>query len=90
MSRMKKVAIFAANIYGAMYKETLRGINSRAVECGIKAISFASFSDFFSAQFYDQYIKYDEGDIVTFKLPDLNVFDGVIVLDSSFPGPGFT
>jgi len=80
----KKIAVFVLNMYGAMISDVQRGLNEAAFEEDVKLIYFASFSDGFSSEFYDQYVKYDEGDIVSFKLPDLDDFDGVIVITISF------
>lgn len=80
----KKVAVFVSNIYGNMIKDMQRGISAAALERGVKLIFFASFSDSFSRQYYNQYDKYDEGDIVPFKIPDLKDFDGAILIVSSF------
>ena len=80
----KKIAVFVLNMYGAMINDVQRGLNEAAFEEDVKLIYFASFSDGFSSEFYDQYVKYDEGDIVSFKLPDLDDFDGVIVITISF------
>lgn len=85
MGKTKKVAVFASSIYGNMVQDMQEGISKTAVENGVKLIYFAGFSDSFSREFYDQYAMYDEGDIVPFKIPNLNDFDGVILLTSSFP-----
>ena len=85
MGKRKKVAVFVSNIYGMMIKDMQAGISETALEKGIKLIYFASFSDGFSHKIYDQYEKYDEGDIVPFKILDLKDFDGAILLTSSFP-----
>ncbi len=81
----KKVAVFVSNIYAAMIRDMQDGLNDAALAENVKLIYFASFSDGFSKEIYDQYVKYDEGDLVTFKLPDLNDFDGVVIIGSSFP-----
>lgn len=80
----KKVAVLVSNMYGNMINEMQEGLIEEALEQDIKLIFFASFSDGFSRQFYDQYIKYDEGDIVSFMLADLNDFDGVVFISDSF------
>ncbi len=85
MSTRKKVAVFVADMYGAMIRDTEKGLNDAAKEAGIKLIYFVSFSDDFSRQSYDQYAKYDEGDIVSFELPDVKDFDGVVLISQSFP-----
>ena len=86
MNARKKVAVFSANIYEPMTHAIQEGISKAALELGIKVIYFASFSDSFSGKIYDQYRNYDEGDVVTFELPDLDDFDGVIRVDLSY-GP---
>ena len=85
MQKMKKVAVFVSSMYGSMVHDMQVGIQKAALEHGVKLIFFASFSDGFSREVYDQYIKYDEGDIVPFKIPDLRDFDGAILLSTSFP-----
>ena len=80
----KKIAVLILNMYGAMVTDIQKGLNEAAFEEDVKLIYFASFSDGFSKEFYDQYVKYDEGDIVSFKLPNLDDFDGVIVVSCSF------
>ena len=81
----KKIAVFISGIYGAINYEMQHGIIDTAMEEGVKVIFFASFSDDFSREFYDQYAKYDEGDIVSFKIPDLRDFDGAIFVSNSLP-----
>ena len=85
MQKRKKVAVFVSSMYGSMVHDMQVGIREAALEHGVKLIFFASFSDGFSREVYDQYIKYDEGDIVPFKIPDLRDFDGAILLSTSFP-----
>ncbi|MBP3235298.1 MAG: GGDEF domain-containing protein [Eubacterium sp.] len=80
----KKIAVFVLNMYGAMIREMQEGLNEAALEQGIKLIYFAGFTDGFSSLFYDKYERYDEGDIVAFKLPDLSDFDGAIIIAASF------
>ena len=86
MGTRKKVAVFSPNIYEPMTHAIQEGISKAAVELGIKVIYFASFSDNFSNKIYEQYNHYDEGDIVSFELPDLNDFDGIIRVDLTY-GP---
>lgn len=81
----KKVAVFVSGIYGAINYEMQHGIKVAALKEGVKVIFFAAFSDGFSREFYDQYEKYDEGDIVSFKIPDLRDFDGAIYVADSLP-----
>ncbi len=85
MQKRKKVAVFVSSMFGSMVHDMQVGIQKAALERGVKLIFFASFSDGFSREVYDQYIKYDEGDIVPFKIPDLRDFDGAILLSTSFP-----
>ena len=84
MDKRKKVAVFSPNIYEPMTHAIQEGISKAAMELGIKVIYFASFSDSFSNKIYDQYKHYDEGDIVSFELPDLDDFDGIIRIDLSY------
>ena len=84
MYMRKKVAVLVSNIYGHMINDMQDGLIEAAKELDVKLIFFASFSDGFSRQFYDQYVKYDEGDLVSFMLADLNDFDGVVFLSDSF------
>ena len=86
MDARKKVAVFSPNIYEPMAHAIQEGISKAALELGIKVIFFVSFSDDFSNKIFDQYQHYDEGDIVTFELPDLDDFDGIIRVDLSY-GP---
>lgn len=81
----KKVAVFVSGIYGAINYEMQQGVKDAALKEGVKVIFFAAFSDGFSREFYDQYVKYDEGDIVSFKIPDLRDFDGAIYVADSLP-----
>lgn len=85
MGKRKKVAVFVSNIYGMMINEMQAGITEAALKEDVKLIYFASFSDSFSRKVYNQYEKYDEGDIAPFKIPDLEDFDGVILVTTSFP-----
>lgn len=84
MDKRKKVAVFSPNIYEPMTHSIQEGISKAALELGIKVIYFASFSDSFSNKIYDQYQNYDEGDIVSFELPDLDDFDGIIRIDLAY------
>ena len=68
MGKRKKVAVFVSSIYGTLNHDMQVGISKTAVERNVKVVFFASFSDGFSKDFYDQYDKYDEGDIVSFKI----------------------
>ncbi len=86
MDKRKKVAVFSANIYEPMSHAIQEGICKAARELGIKVIFFASFSDNFSTKLYDQFTLYDEGDIASFELPDLDDFDGIIRIDLTY-GP---
>ena len=83
--KRRKIAVFISNIYGAMIREMQDGINAAALENDIKVIYFASFSDGFSSKIYNQYVHYDEGDVVSFQLANLDEFDGGIIVDPSFP-----
>ena len=84
MSSRKMVAVFSATIYEPMMRSIQAGINKAALENGVKVIYFSSFSDEFSSKTYDQYKRYDRGDVVSFELPDLDMFDGVIKVDLAY------
>ena len=85
MDKRRKIAVFSSNIYETMTREMQYGINDAALANNVKIIYFAIFSDTFSSKVYDQYIMYDEGDVISFEIPDLDDFDGVIRIDSSYP-----
>ena len=79
---MKKIAVFTSHVYEPMCGLTQKGINAAALELGVKVIYFASFSDSYTGRSYDKYSKYDMGDCVSFDIPDLNDFDGVIKIST--------
>ena len=79
-----KIAVFSSNIYESMTTDMQRGINAAAKDTGCKVVYFCSFSDNFSSRVYSQYAKYDAGDTVCFDVPDLDDFDAVIRIDSSY------
>ena len=81
----KKVAVFLANIYKDMTKETQNGIIEAAKSKGIKLIFFTSFNDNYSSKKYIRYKNYDKGDMSVFMLPKLSEYDGLISLDSYLP-----
>lgn len=81
---MKKIAVFTSHVYEPMCGMTQKGINDAALDCGVKVIYFASFSDSYTGRNYDEYMKYDQGDNVSFDIPDLNDFDGVIKISTYF------
>ena len=86
MGKRKKIAVFSPNIYEPMAHAIQDGISKAALELGIKAIFFVTFSDDFTTRLYDEYKNYDEGDIAAFELPDLDDFDGIIRVDLAY-GP---
>ena len=81
---MKKIAVFTSHIYEPMCVMTQKGINAAALDCGVKVIYFSSFSDSYTERNYDEYAKYDQGDNVSFDIPDLDDFDGVIKISTYF------
>ncbi|MBR3279822.1 MAG: GGDEF domain-containing protein [Lachnospiraceae bacterium] len=81
---MKKIAVFTSHVYEPMCGLTQKGINAAALDLGVKVIYFASFSDSYSGRNYDQYPRYDQGDNVSFDIPDLNDFDGIIKISTYF------
>ena len=81
----KNVAVFIANIYRNMTKETQYGLIEAAREHNIKLIFFTSFNDNYSNTKYIRYKNYDKGDMSVFMLPNYEDFDGLISLDSYMP-----
>ena len=81
---MKKIAVFTSHVYEPMCAITQKGINAAALDCGVKVIYFSSFSDSYSGRSYVEYNKYDQGDNVSFDIPDLNDFDGIIKISTYF------
>jgi len=81
---MKKIAVFTSHVYEPMCALTQKGINAAAVDCGVKVIYFSSFSDSYSGRNYDEYENYDKGDNVSFDIPDLSDFDGIIRISTYF------
>ena len=61
-----------------------KGIIDAAMKLGVKVIFFASFGDSYSSRQYGEYSGYDEGDTVSFDIPDLSTFDGVIKITTYF------
>ncbi|MBO7426352.1 MAG: GGDEF domain-containing protein [Clostridiales bacterium] len=81
---MKKVAVFTSHVYEPMSGLMQKGIKAAALEHNVKVIFFASFSDSYSSKNYGEYSRYDEGDNVSFDIPDLNDFDGIIKISTYF------
>lgn len=81
---MKKIAVFTSHVYEAMSGMMQKGINAAALDCGVKVIYFAGFSDSYSYRNYGEYTRYDEGDNVSYDIPDLDDFDGVIKISTYF------
>ena len=81
----RKVAVFLANIYKDMTRETEYGIINAAKKNNIKLIFFASFNDNYSSNKYVRYKNYDKGDMSVFFLSMLSEYDGLISLDSYMP-----
>ena len=81
----KRVAVFLANIYKDMTKETQYGIIEAAKKEGIKLLFFTSFNDNYTSKKYIRYKNYDKGDMSVFMLPNLAEYDGLISLDSYLP-----
>ena len=84
MGQTKKIAVFTSHVYEQMCGLMQKGIRKAALDLGVKVIFFASFSDSYSSRNYAEYAKYDEGDNVSFDIPDINDFDGIIKISSSF------
>ena len=81
---MKKIAVFTSHVYEQMSGMMQKGLIAAAKEYGVKLIFFASFGDSYSSKNYAEFSKYDEGDKVSFDIPDLNDFDGVIKISTYF------
>lgn len=81
---MMKIAVFTSHVYEPMSGLMQKGIIDAALKEGIKVIFFASFSDSYSNRFYKEYSRYDEGDKVSFDIPDLDDFDGIIKVATYF------
>lgn len=82
MGQRKKVAVFTSHVYEQMSGMMQKGLKQAALDHDIKLIFFASFSDSYSSRAYPEYSMYDEGDSVSFDIPDLNDFDGVVKIFS--------
>ena len=61
-----------------------KGLIDAARKYGVKLIFFASFGDSYSSKQYGEFSGYDAGDYVSFDIPDLDDFDGVIKLTTYF------
>ena len=81
---MKKIAVFTSHVYEQMSVMMQRGLIDAAKKYGVKLIFFASFGDSYSSRNYGEFSKYDEGDCVSFDIPDLNDFDGIIKISTYF------
>lgn len=81
---MKKIAVFTSHVYEQMSVMMQKGLIDAALKYGVKLIFFASFSDSYSSKNYGELSKYDEGDKVSFDIPDLKDFDGAIKISSYF------
>ena len=81
---MKKIAVFTSHVYEQMSGQMQKGIIDAALKYGIKVIFFCSFGDSYSSKQYGEFSGYDEGDTVSFDIPDLNEFDGVIKISTYF------
>ncbi len=84
--KRKKIAVFNANIYRDMVKETQYGLIQTALRENVKLLFFSSFSNNFSTnKKYTKFTNYDIGDYAIYHLPDLNTFDGLISMDTYIP-----
>ena len=81
---MKKIAVFTSHVYEQMSGMMQKGLIDAALKHGVKLIFFASFGDSYSSKDYKEFSKYDEGDKVSFDIPDLNDFDGVVKITTYF------
>ena len=67
-----------------MSAQMQKGLTDAARWYGVKLIFFASFGDSYSSRNYGKFSKYDEGDCVSFDIPNLKDFDGVIKISTYF------
>lgn len=81
---MKKIAVFTSHVYEQMSGKMQKGLIDAALKNGVKLIFFASFGDSYTSKNYGEFSAYDEGDKVSFDIPDLGDFDGVIKLNTYF------
>lgn len=81
---MKKIAVFTSHVYEQMSGMMQKGLIDAAMKYGVKLIFFASFGDSYSSKNYSEFSKYDEGDKVSFDIPNLNDFDGAIKISTYF------
>ena len=81
---MKKIAVFTSHVYEQMSGQMQKGIIDAAKAYGVKLIFFACFGDSYSSKQYGEFSGYDAGDYVSFDIPDLDEFDGVIKLTTYF------
>lgn len=81
---MRKIAVFTSHVYEQMSAMMQKGLIDAAKKYGVKLIFFASFGDSYSARNYGEFSRYDEGDCVSFDIPDLDDFDGVIKISTYF------
>ena len=68
---MKKIAVFTSHVYEQMSGQMQKGLIDAARKYGVKLIFFASFGDSYSSRNYGKFSRYDEGDCVSFDIPDL-------------------
>lgn len=82
----RTVAVYTANMYRDMVKETQYGLIQAAKREGVKLLFFTAFSDNFSTfTKYTEFTNYDVGDFAIYYLPDLNEYDGLITMDTYLP-----
>ena len=83
--KRRMVAVFSANQYGDMVRETTEGMIEAARKNGMKLLFFVSFADNFSGAHYDRYQLYDAGDFVVYLLPHLKDYDALVSCDTYMP-----
>ena len=82
----RTVAVYTANMYRDMVKETQYGLIQAAKREGVKLLFFTAFSDNFSTFTKDtEFTLYDVGDFAVYYLPDLSQYDGLITMDTYLP-----
>lgn len=81
---MKKIAVFTSHVYEEMSGLMQKGINAAAIDLGVKVIYFAGFGDSYSYRNFGEFTRYDEGDNISYDIPDLEDFDGIIKISTYF------
>ena len=76
-----RIAVIVAGIDQSYQKCILNGLESAAAECSLDFTVFASFSGTMGNP------RHDKGEFTIFRLPDLNDFDGAVLLTNTIDYP---